>query len=66
MKNKYKLINIPIDILQSDYDLLCPPSTSFSFGKGLSNCKIHRVGKAGHYISDPGIKEKMRKILDEY
>ena len=66
LKNKKKLNKIPISIVQSDYDLLCPPSTSYNFASGLVNCKIFRVECAGHYISDPGVKEKIRQLLDEY
>ena len=66
LKNKNKLRNIPINIIQSDYDLLCPPSTSYNFARGLDLCKIHRVESAGHYISDPGVKEKMKQLLDDY
>ena len=66
LKNKRKLNKIPIAIVQSDYDLLCPPSTSFNFASGLANCKIFRVECAGHYISDPGVQEKMKQLLDEY
>ena len=66
LKNKKKLNKIPIALVQSDYDLLCPPSTSFTFASGLVNCKIYRVECAGHYISDPGVKEKMSQLLDEY
>ncbi|MAJ24225.1 MAG: prolyl aminopeptidase [Rickettsiales bacterium] len=64
--NKEYLEKITIDIVQGDYDLLCPPSTSYSFSKGLNKCNIHRVENAGHYVSDPGIKEKMKYLLDNY
>ena len=66
LKNKNKLSKIPISIIQSDYDLLCPPQTSFNFASGLPNCKIFRIASAGHYISDPGVKEMMKQLLDEY
>ncbi len=66
INNKKVLQNIPIAIVQSDYDLLCPPYTSYSFCDGLKKCKIYRVECAGHYISDPGVKEIMKQILDDY
>ena len=34
IKHKKKLSNIKISIIQSDYDLLCPPQTSFNFASG--------------------------------
>ena len=66
LKHKKKLSNIKIFIIQSDYDLLCPPQTSFNLASGLSNCKVVRIENAGHYISDPGVKEMMKQLLDEY
>ena len=66
LKYKKKLSKIKISIIQSDYDLLCPPQTSFNFASWLLNCKVIRIENAGHYISDPGVKEMMKQLLDEY
>ena len=64
-ENKAILHKIPISIIQGEYDLLCPPSTSFLFVDGLNKAKIIKAKGAGHYISDPGIKELMKKEIDE-
>ena len=66
IKNKLKLKGVPVLIIQSDYDLLCPPSTSYFFTEGLDKAKVYKVEKAGHYISDPGIKEKMKEVIDSF
>lgn len=66
LKNKVKIKELPIFIIQSDYDLLCPPSTSYFFIEGLNKAKVYKVSKAGHYISDPGIKEKMKEVIDSF
>ena len=66
IKEKKKLENIPISIVQSNYDLLCPPSTSFIFSQELNKTKIHKINRAGHYISDPGVKEKIKELLDDF
>ncbi len=66
IKNKFYLKSIPIRLIQSDYDLLCPPYTSYSFVQGLNNTEIHRVEKAGHYLNDPGVQEKMKEVIDEF
>ena len=65
LKNKSNIKNIPIAIVQSDYDLLCPPRVSYEFCEGLNKSKIFRVAQAGHYASDPGVKEKMRELIDK-
>ena len=66
IKNKNFLKEIPISIIQGEYDLLCPPINSFLFSKNLSNIKLIIAEQAGHYISDPGIKELMKKEIDEF
>ena len=65
LDNKSILKDIPISIIQADYDLLCPPINSSLFSKGLPNIKIVQAHGAGHYISDPGVKELMKKEIDE-
>ena len=59
-------MEIPISIIQGEYDLLCPPINSFLFSNNLSNIKLIIAEQAGHYISDPGIKQLMKKEIDEF
>ena len=65
LDNKSILKDIPISIIQADYDLLCPPINSSLFSKGLPNIKIIQAHGAGHYVSDPGVKELIKKEIDE-
>ena len=65
IKYKNRLKEIPISIIQGEYDLLCPPINSFLFSNNLSNIKLITARQAGHYISDPGIKQLMKKEIDE-
>ena len=66
LEKKKKIISkIPIIIIQADYDLLCPPMISYNFIRDFEKAKIYNISAAGHYISDPGIQEKMREAIDE-
>ncbi|MBF97119.1 MAG: prolyl aminopeptidase [Pelagibacterales bacterium] len=65
LNNKKLLYKIPISVIQGEYDLLCPPINSFLFSNNLPKVKIIKAYEAGHYISDPGIKELMKKEIDE-
>ncbi len=58
------LNNIPAIIIQSNYDLLCPPSTSFHLKNKWDSATIKTVSKAGHYISDSGVQEEMIKAIE--
>tara|TARA_B100001248_G_C27395594_1_gene465307 strand:- start:993 stop:1952 length:960 start_codon:yes stop_codon:yes gene_type:complete len=62
---KNKLDNIPISIIQGEYDLLCPPINSFLFSLNLPKVKLINAPVSGHYISDPGIKQLMKKEIDD-
>ena len=62
---KNKLDNIPISIIQGEYDLLCPPINSFLFSLNLPKVKLIKAPESGHYISDPGIKQLMKKEIDD-
>ena len=65
IKNNIKIINdIPGIILQSSYDLLCPPNTSFLLSKMWLNSELRIISKAGHYINDPGVTEEMISSIE--
>ncbi|MEC8100376.1 MAG: alpha/beta fold hydrolase [Pseudomonadota bacterium] len=65
LNNKNVLKNIKISIIQGQYDFLCPPINSFLFSSGLPKAEVIKVNKAGHYVSDPEVKEIMRKKIDD-
>ncbi|MDC3024191.1 alpha/beta hydrolase [Alphaproteobacteria bacterium] len=65
MENRKVLKDIPISVIQGEYDLLCPPINSLSFSMGLPKLKIIHAYGAGHYVSDPGVKELMKREIDE-
>ena len=44
---------------------LCPPINSLLFSKGLPKAKVIKAYGAGHYISDPGVKDLMKQEIDE-
>ncbi len=65
-KNKDSLKNLKIFLIQGKYDLLCPPSTSFLFSQNLIKARISSINLAGHYVSDPEVKEKMVEAINEF
>ena len=44
--------------------MLCPPINSFMLAKNLPMIKIVKAHQAGHYVSDPGIKELMKNEIN--
>jgi proline iminopeptidase len=60
-----KLASIPGLIVQSRYDLLCPPASSRALAARWPGCEIRVVEGAGHSLYDPGVRDAvMRAIAD--
>lgn len=59
-----RIANIPGGIVQSRYDLLCPPGTSFSLVKKWSKGKVIMVEAAGHAQNEPGVFDALRGLID--
>jgi proline iminopeptidase len=58
-----KLTAIPGIIVQSRYDLLCPPATSHALGAVWPDSEIRVVEGAGHSLYDPGVRNAVMKAI---
>ena len=58
-----KLLGIPGIIVQSRYDLLCPPATSHALGARWREAEIRFVEGAGHSLYDPGVRDAVMKAI---
>lgn len=58
-----KLAGIPGIIVQSRYDLLCPPATSQALAAVWPAAEIRVVEGAGHSLYDPGIRNAVMKAI---
>ena len=56
-----RLTGISGVIVQSRYDLLCPPSTSQSLAARWPDSEIRVVEGAGHTLYDPGVRNAVMK-----
>lgn len=64
LNNMNRITHLPGGIVQSRYDLLCPPTTSFSLVKRWSKGKVVIVESAGHAQNEPGVFEALRGLID--
>lgn len=55
--NAERLNGVPGLIVQSRYDLLCPPSTAHALLAVWPNAKLRMVEAAGHSLYDPGVRD---------
>ncbi|SDH18542.1 prolyl aminopeptidase [Pelagibacterium luteolum] len=60
-----KLAHIPGRIVQSRYDLLCPPGTSYSLARAWPGAQVQIVSTAGHGQGESGVETAMSKALSE-
>lgn len=66
LNNLNKIQNIPCEIVQGRYDVICPAETAWELHRGLKNSKLHIIQDAGHSAFETGIRKKLVQIMDEY
>lgn len=60
-----RLDGIPGVMVQGRYDLLCPPSGSAALAAAWKGSRVVMVEKAGHAMTEPGVREATVAALDE-
>ncbi len=55
MKNRDKLREIPITVINGRYDVICPPRVAYRFCRGMPNAKLVIAERAGHSQGEPPI-----------
>ena len=66
LDNVDKIQNIPCDIVQGRYDVVCPMKSAWELSKKLKKSKLHIIENAGHSMLEEGIQEKLIYITDKY
>jgi proline iminopeptidase len=63
MNEAEKLAGIPGIMVQSRYDLLCPPATSHRLAAVWPRGEVRIVESAGHILYDPGVRDAVMKAI---
>lgn len=63
LENAGKLAGIPGILLQSRYDLLCPPSGTAALAARWPEAELRLVEAAGHSVSEPGVTAALRQAI---
>lgn len=63
LANASRLDGIPGHIVQSRYDLLCPPANSHALANAWQGSSIRMVGAAGHAQGEPGVEAAIQSAL---
>jgi proline iminopeptidase len=60
------LKNIPIEIIQGRYDMVCPPKTAYELNKKLPHSKLTIIPNAGHSASEAGILSSLISATEKF
>lgn len=59
LKNRSKISHIAADIIQGQFDMICPPVSAHRLAKGWEKSRLKIVPMAGHALSEAGISEAL-------
>jgi proline iminopeptidase len=65
LSNMDKIEDIPGNIVQGRFDMICPPTSAFKLFEKWPSAKIKIVPQAGHAMSEPGISSELVQITNE-
>ncbi len=66
LRNVHKLKNIPVLIVNGQYDLLCPPYFANLLHKAIPHSELIIVPDAGHAFDEPGILTVLLAALENH
>ena len=64
LSNMSKIANIPGNIVQGRYDMICPPQIAWRLAQAWPKARLKMVAKAGHALSDAPISMELVQIMD--
>jgi len=59
-----RIANIPGDIVQGRFDMICPPKSAHMLHEAWPNSSLTIVPRAGHALSEPGISRELLRATD--
>jgi proline iminopeptidase len=64
--NAHILKDIPVEIIQGRYDLVCPAKTAWDLHKSLHQSNLVIIPDAGHSAKEPGIVHALVEACDKF
>ena len=66
IENSYKIKDIPTDIVQGRYDVVCPMISAWELHQKLPDAGFHIIPDSGHSMTEDGIRSKLVELTDRY
>ena len=64
LANINKIAHIPGYIVQGRFDMICPPMSAHKLAQLWPNARLTLIGKAGHAMSETGIRAELVRTMD--
>jgi proline iminopeptidase len=64
LKNRSRIEHISADIVQGQFDMICPPISAHRLAAGWQKARLQIIPLAGHALSEPGISEALVAATD--
>jgi proline iminopeptidase len=64
LKNRGRIEHISADIVQGQFDMICPPVSAHKLASGWEKARLQLIPLAGHALSEPGISEALVAATD--
>jgi len=65
LNNMDKLADIPGEIVQGRYDMICPPARAHALAALWPKARLQMIPTAGHALSEPGITAALVEVMDD-
>ena len=56
--------DIPMDIVQGRYDVICPPFGAHALAKACPKARLHLIEASCHSPYEPAMKDQLIRIMD--
>jgi proline iminopeptidase len=66
LQNAAALAGIPGVVVQGQYDLLCPPATSYALVQRWPDARIVVAPASGHSLSHPAVQAAVKAAIDSF
>jgi proline iminopeptidase len=63
-QNRDRIAHISADIVQGQFDMICPPISAHRLAKGWERARLQIIPLAGHALSEAGISEALVAAMD--
>ena len=64
IENSDKIKDIPIEIVQGRYDVVCPMVSAWELHKALPSSNFYIIQDSGHSMTEDGIRSKLIELTD--